>query len=366
MTETRKQCPVCGSDLSKQLGAELNACPRCRFPYAQVTQFADSSSLTSWKQLVQNYRADLIQKLQNKCRKDRVFFLAGGSVVCKLMEERILAQVRPDNLHITTDPMVVDYSAAENANRNEAYLLKNGTVRSMGDNSYSQCNTSNMTGIKRLLATPTCTYGITKNGGVVVSGQRMFPAVEQWKNIRDLTAGAYHLAGLTSDGRVLVTGNMLNPDVVREIKSWRDVTSVAAAGDATLALRKDGSVVFAGKAGDPRRAGVRQWRQITDIALESVYAVGLASAGQVLLAGENRNEYLDMGRKDAVNWTDIIAISCSRSGIGALGVDGTLYLAGNLREIEQIKKTWEKIRTRFMDQLIRSVVDATSELSTLI
>ena len=366
MTETRKQCPVCGSDLSKQLGAELNACPRCRFPYAQVTQFADSSSLISWKQLVQNYRADLIQKLQNKCREERVFLLAGGSVVCKLMEERILALVRPDSLHIQTDPMVVQYSAAENASRNEAYLLANGTVRSMGDNSYSQCNTSNMTGIKRLLATPACTYGITKNGGVVVSGQRMFPAVENWKNIRDLTAGTYHLAGLTTDGRVLVTGNMLNPDVVREMKSWRDVTSVVAAGDATLALRKDGSVVFAGKAGNPRRAGVRQWTQITDIALESVYAVGLTSAGKVLLAGENRNEDLDMGRKDAANWTDIIAISCSRSGIGALGIDGTLHLVGNLREIEQIENTWEKIRTRFMDQLIRSVVDATSELSTLI
>lgn len=362
MSETRKQCPVCGGDLGKRGIVEPDACPLCRFPFARASRFADSRGLETWNRMVRDRRRNLLRDLQAKCREDRSFLLTGGTLVCRLPEERTVTLVKPDGLQVLNDPPAVQYSAAENTDRNAVRLLEDGTVSASGDNSYAQCETGGMTGIRRVLATSTCTYGITEASTVVFSGQPVSAAAADWKNIVDLAAGAYHLAGLTIDGRVLLAGEMLNPNVVQEISGWMDVTAISASGDATLALKKNGTVAFAGKAGDSRRKDVLQWSNITSIALESVYAVALTAEGNVLLAGRNQNDFLDLGRKDAANWNDIIAITCSRSAIGALGFDGTLYLAGNLREKDRIQLVWEKIRPRLMEQLIRSVCDSASGL----
>lgn len=374
MTENRILCPACGGDLGYPEGSDPYACPRCRFPYAQVSLFASESGVSAWTHMAQKHRSELVRKLQKTCRENGVFRLAGGAVAVRLPEDGTVTLVNPAGLLPLNDPPVIQYGTAGIAERNVVRLLADGTVRVTGDNSYGQCNTEDMTGIRRVLATPNCTYGITETGEVVCCGQPMSPDVDQWRNIRDLVAGAYHLAGLTSDGRVLLAGEMLNRNVTREVSAWRNVSAIAAAGDATLALTAKGTqIVFAGKLDDSRREAITawkpqksprnehsrsmQWTKITDISLESVYAVALTLEGRVLLAGKNRNEYLDMGRKDAANWKDIIAISCSRSGIGALGVDGTLYLAGNLRDIDQIQDAWKGIRPHLMDQLLRSIQD---------
>lgn len=355
MADTTKTCPVCGNDLNQPAAAEAVACPRCQFPYAGVTRFAGPKSLEVWRELVRGKRLALIQSLQALCKKERCFYLSSSGIACKPVESQLITLVGPDGLKVLDNPFVVQYSAAENASRNEAFLLKDGTVRSRGDNYYSQCETGSMAGIKHVLATATCTYGITAAGETVFCGQPVSRSVSQWRNILDLAAGENHLVGLTTDGRVLVAGEMLNRSVVSTIESWRSISSIAAAGHATLALRRDGVVVLAGQT-DPRRPTTSKWTGIADAALESVYAVGLTYEGNVLLAGECKNDYFDMGRKNAANWTEIIAISCARSGIAALGIDGTLYLAGNIREAARIKAAWEGVRQTFMDQLIRAAV----------
>ena len=87
--------------------------------------------------------------------------------------------------------------------------------------------------------------------------------------------------------------------------------------------------------------------------------VSLTAEGQVLLAGENKNSYLDMGRKDAANWRDIVAISCSRSGIGALGMDGSVHLAGNIRDINRLRDTWSALQEEFHRELVTAAVHGT-------
>ena len=134
---------------------------------------------------------------------------------------------------------------------------------------------------------------------------------------------------------------MLDDFVVSEVEKWKDVRSIAAATDCCLALRRDGTVLFAGRKNDTRNA-VDKWEEIISIAVDSSYVVGLTKKGKVKLAG-NSKSFLDMGRSEAANWTDVLAISCSRSGIGAINKDGEVLLSGTMvGHIENIKKIWNE------------------------
>lgn len=353
---TNRLCPVCGTRAGSLLLPGTCVCPVCGYAFAYAERFAGETSLTRWKQDCAAKKAELLRRMQKLCKSQEIFALSGGAVACRFPQKDTLYLMRGNDVQ-PQEQTVRQYSAPENPDRNEARLMVDGTVRASGDNEYHQCSTGGIKNIRRVLATSSCTYGITGDGKVEVCGQPVSPTVSNWKNVRTLASGAYHVAGLTSDGRVLVAGDMLNKAVSEEIGSWRDVAEIAAAGDATIGLRKDGTVVFAGKAADLRNE-VKRWKNIVAVAIESIYAVGLTAEGRVLLAGENKNDYLDMGRKDAANWKDIVAISCSRSGIGALGMDGSVYLAGNIRDINRLRDTWKKQKDDLHRELVMAAVQA--------
>ena len=51
--------------------------------------------------------------------------------------------------------------------------------------------------------------------------------------------------------------------------------------------------------------------------------------------------FLDMGRSAAKNWKNVIAVTCSRSGIAAITEDGNLKIAGNFSgNIDRISEVW--------------------------
>ncbi len=82
------------------------------------------------------------------------------------------------------------------------------------------------------------------------------------------------------------------------------------------------------------------WKDIVAIEADSAYAVGLTKDGQVRMAGYCK-PFLDMGRSDAANWKNIMAIACSNSGIAAIGTDRTLRLAGNLvGDCDELMSSW--------------------------
>ena len=50
-----------------------------------------------------------------------------------------------------------------------------------------------------------------------------------------------------------------------------------------------------------------------------------------------------MGRSSAKEWKNVIAVTCSRSGIAAVLADGTLKIAGNFSgDIDKICEAWDK------------------------
>lgn len=57
---------------------------------------------------------------------------------------------------------------------------------------------------------------------------------------------------------------------------------------------------------------------------------------------EGAAQYLDMGRSSTANWENVVAITCSGSGIAVIFNDGTLKIVGNFSgDIEGICNEWK-------------------------
>lgn len=346
-------CPVCGRPAAME-APDVWGCPECGFAYSQVKRFAGSGALAVWRQAAAGEKRRLLERVIGLCARQPVFGFGGGALTFTSPQDGRLYLVEASGIQ-PQRPEVRQYSAPENTLRNKVFLLSDGRLEAEGDNEYGQCRTGNLHDIRRALATPRCTYAVTSEGNVQCCGEPFSPAVASWKNVQELAAGAYHLVGLTGDGRVLAAGDMLNSAVAAEIAGWREITAIACAGDATISLRRDGTVCFAGRPGDPREA-VRDWSGIAAIAIESVYAAGLTADGRVLPAGRNSNDDLDLGRREAASWTNVAAIACSRSGIAALGMDGSVRLAGNIRDIGRLKSAWDSFSDTVRSQLLQAVM----------
>lgn len=363
MATKHELCAVCGSALPALMGND-QPCMACGFAYPGVRQFAGRSSLRVWRQSVADKKKELLRRMIRFCSETPRFRLSGGNLSLLLpaggpalpdLPEStkgglLLVSAAGKNFHAD----ICQYAAADNAVRCQIFLTRDGHVRAMGDNTCGQCNTQDLADIRFVAATAECTYAVTGDGRVYWRGQpacRDTAQLDAWREIRQIAAGSYHLAALTKDGRVLIAGDMLDSKVTQEIAGWRDVCMVACAGNATIALCRDGSVRFAGRPGDPRTAA-RDWKDMAAVAIESIYAVGLTKDGRVLLAGSNPNPDLDMGRGEAAGWDNVVAITCTRSGIAALGADGTVRLAGNIRGLRSLSAAWNASAEAIYRQLL--------------
>ncbi len=325
----RETCPVCNSKHELESASGYD-CPKCGYRNAFVRYFAGDASYNLWQQKANRAK-------EQRYTLSNCFVLSSDSVAFISPDTHRLIEIFGDG-RIFADKNVRQYSTCE---RNSALLYVDGTVKVLGDNSYRQCDVSDMEGIKYVLAAPNCTYAVNERGAVLVRGTPIDPVIKTWSDIRTIAYGSYHMLGLRNDGQVFIAGTMLDDFVVSEVEKWKDVRSIAAATDCCLALRRDGTVLFAGRKNDTRNA-VDKWEEIISIAVDSSYVVGLTKKGKVKLAG-NSKSFLDMGRSEAANWTDVLAISCSRSGIGAINKDGEVLLSGTMvGHIENIKKIWNE------------------------
>ena len=347
----KKICPVCGAPQPDRPVISAGACLRCGFSAAYIECFAGMKSFDDGVQKVSTKSRQLIRNLQAKCKSGNIFVLTNEG----------LAYLSPVSHSVrlfmeTGEEKVGDgirqYSVSE---RNQVFLRQDGTVLAEGENVYGQLNVSEWKEIRHVCAAPRCIYGLTQKGSIVFAGSVFHPKISEWEGIEKLTSGNYHLVGLKNDGTVCIAGNMLDPAIYETVKSWKDVADIAAAGDCTLALTHQGTVLFAGRE-DDGRSDVSKWSNITAVAVDSVYAFGLTSDGNILVAGECRNAFLDMGRKDAVFWKNIVAFSCCRSGIAAVEKNGKLHLAGNILGKDNIQKYYNEFVYRTVaDELVKSL-----------
>ena len=333
MMNSNLLCPVCGSPPAKNQGASTR-CPRCRQADAFCEYFAGQEAWDTWKKQTAAAAKKWIQKSlrgqQANCRlvlgSDHVVFYnrekAKGLKLQQYEEPKLLRGIR-------------QYSAGK---LHSTSINSSNTVTVSGNNDYGQCSLHNSKGVSYALAAPRCTYLITTEGSIKVSGACSDrDTVTGWKNIQKLVTAGSAPIGLTNEGTLVTTDTA--EAWIQGIAQWNHVADVAAAGY-VLALHTDGRVSCAGN--DGIRSQTAQWENIIAIAADTQYAVGLTAEGKVLLAGQK--SFMDMGRSDAAQWENIIAISASPQGgvIGGVSADGQLHLAGLMIDKEKLCRQFEE------------------------
>lgn len=259
-----------------------------------------------------------------------------------------------DNHHYRVADMAV-------GDAHRAILLRDGTVRTFGENDRGQCETNDWKNIIAVSAGESHTVGLRADGTVVATGARRrdsgsytrgiahLPranpcAVEDWAGVQSVICACNITVGLCHNGTVKAVGSshygQCNTD------HWRGVVSVATSGRHTAALFADGHVEAVGmnENGECRTEG---WSRIIQIAVMPELTLGLRADGKIMAAGRHHNvlETLDTVR----------AIACfgTRRQVFIMS-DGSIRI--HIRGSEFLPEPVEGLRL-FTPSQTRSVLD---------
>lgn len=144
---------------------------------------------------------------------------------------------------------------------------------------------------------------------------------DNWENVSKVVAGYMHAAAMTSDGKALSGGIDYYGECLLE--NWSDLIDIGAGKYFTVGLRKDGSLLLAGKF-DADLSGIDN---VKAIAVSNSTVALLMKDGTVAVYGNN-----DKGQCNTQAWSNIKAISASdtltvgiTSDNRALCTDGFTY-----------------------------------------
>ncbi len=178
--------------------------------------------------------------------------------------------------------------------------------------------------------------GLKLDGTVVAVGENKYGEcdVYDWKDIVAISTNSKNTVGLKSDGTVVATGE--NDEGQCDVSDWTDIVAVFASTEDQdiVGLRADGTVKISGDRynnvenepyGDKREA--LQWTDIVAIHNEDYYIIGLKSDGTVVVAGDD--EYINL---DVSGWKDIVDMSACMDNIIGLKSDGTVVATGDADE----------------------------------
>ena len=203
-------------------------------------------------------------------------------------------------------------------------LLRNGTVKAAGKNSFHECDVSQWKNITAIAAADYYTIGIHSDGTAVIAGQ--YKHVGGWQNIVRVVGNRLCAYGLKADGTVVLAYDYKDYYGSSDVCKWENITDIACGELHCVGLQSDGHVVVDGMDIINRRE-VRSWDQIIAVAAGYRHTVGLRSNGTVVAAGSN-----DEGQCNVAQWTDVVAIAAGGDRTLGLRSDGTFLLAGDFKK----------------------------------
>ena len=145
--------------------------------------------------------------------------------------------------------------------------------------------------------------------------------ISKWRDIVAISAGYSHLVGIKADGTVVAVGN--NSDYQCDISDWTDIIKVSAGYEQTIGLKADGTVVYAGWLSEP------DWNNVADVYASDGtdrFILAVKKDGTVLFAGDAG--YKDT-RKAVLDWKNIVSVSSSEGQIFGLKSDRSVVLAAD-------------------------------------
>lgn len=157
--------------------------------------------------------------------------------------------------------------------------------------------------------------GLRSDGTVVAAGADFYGqcAVDEWRDVVDVSAGGAHSVALKSDGTVLACGN--NDFGQCEVSDWENVVDVAAAGCSTWGLTAAGEILVAGSRPNDKGDYVLpapQWDNAVAILADyeagtgEDYVVGICEDGTLV---SNRRGYLEEGELESFHDVQSVAVS---------------------------------------------------------
>lgn len=356
MTEIKTpRCPVCGASADSAEKGETT-CPVCGAENAFVEFFADPADIPLWREKANKYRAEVVERACKKQFGRSALSLGDRAAAVVTPGSQFLFQSNGDVEDTLTDAVQISFGG-----RHCLLLFRDGHVeaRLIGGRraDQGQSRVEDWSEVTFVEAGANCSYGVRRDGTVLVSGIPPVPSenVVAMKDVRAIAEGEDFLVCLTGAGQLRVIVSAGAPEGLKTMgkaaEGCRNAVAVEAARGCALALDGNGRVhSFCSEKNDPR-LGAGAWRDIAAVAVDSHYAVGLTRKGRLRLAG--RESSMDAGRKDAVSWENNVALACAPSGIGAIALDGSLRLAGNIIGTEALKEICRPYAQRIAAAIIR-------------
>lgn len=315
MSNANNHCEVCGAPM----GPSLLTCPECGCKLSASTLFADENSLNVWRDQINSYQIKRNLSRSFLFRRHKLMLFPTRLCVCKA-DDNSMVIYTGDNAHHRLKSVV---ECSVNT-RHAVYLKSDQTIYAEGSNTDGQCDLKDLTGIRGIYAGANCTYAINSQGKVIIRGYSpVAQAVSAWRNIRKIVGNKGRVVGLTKQNTIVIAD-----DIQTASTNAQNVVDVDTTYNFTIWLHKDGTVGCLCKASDPR-ADAAKWKDIVAVGVENNYAVGLKKDGSVVVAGKTIPG-IDMGRSEVAAWTNVVSIVCSNSGIMGVLADGTVEIVGNV------------------------------------
>ena len=140
---------------------------------------------------------------------------------------------------------------------------------------------------------------------------------------------------LKSDGTVVATGD--NEFGQCDVSDWSDIVAVSTGSGNTVGLKSNGNVVSTNSHWSGK-GNVRKWEDIVAVSVGYDHTVGLKSDGAVITTGKN-----DKGQCDVSDWKDIVAVSAGRGHTVGLKSDGTVVTTGKNEDGQCDVSDWSDI-----------------------
>ncbi|MEN6417461.1 MAG: protein kinase [Clostridiaceae bacterium] len=263
---------------------------------------------------------------------------------------------------VTSEPTLAPESTEEQGNRFQvgqvydgllaagshysAVLNSDGTVSVYGGGE-SAIEASSWTNVAQLSGYGDLLAGLRSDGTVVVTGTDAqyldIGVIEGWTDIVQVEVGYHGLLALTRDGYVLYTGNINTgeQDYGRsDCVDWYGVKKLIKGDEHMVAINADGTMDSAGM-DNVNQCAVSGFSSVIDAATGCQCTYILHADGTVDVIGGNPK--YDFGQFDAADWTDIIAIECGDRFVIGLKSDGTVVAAGDNEYGQKNVRTWQNI-----------------------
>lgn len=200
-------------------------------------------------------------------------------------------------------------------------LRSDGTVLAAGDNGSGQCDVSGWSDIVSVAAGSQHSVGVRSDGTVVAAGANGSGQcdVESWTNVKVVAASNTSTFALTNDGKVLVCGSFYN----RNMNNWSDIVAISVSTNHVVGIHSNGTVSAVGADDCGQLDNLEKWTDTQQIAVGYGFTAGLRATGKVWVHGcDEHNEHA------AMQWTDIVAIGTGTEHILGIKSDGTLVAKG--------------------------------------